>query len=123
MFINLTNHSSETWDADQLAEARKYGEIIDISFPAVPANADESYICALADSCLVKMTGYLNSDCVVLVQGEFTLVFVIVSRLKAQGIRTVAACSERISSTRTDKSGREIKESVFRFSRFREYCC
>ncbi len=38
-FINLTNHPSTKWGADQLAAAKKYGNIVDIPFPAVDPEA------------------------------------------------------------------------------------
>ena len=34
-FVNLSNHSSNTWSNMQLEEARKYGDIVDIEFPSI----------------------------------------------------------------------------------------
>ena len=42
--INFTNHPSGAWSPEQLAAAARYGEIIDISFPAVDPNADEENV-------------------------------------------------------------------------------
>ena len=35
MFINLSNHTSENWGEFQKKEAIKYGDIIDMPFPAI----------------------------------------------------------------------------------------
>ena len=34
-FINLSNHPSAAWGADQLAAAAQYGTIVDVPFPNI----------------------------------------------------------------------------------------
>lgn len=118
-FINLTNHPSTKWGADQLAAARQYGNIVDLPFPAVDPEASSDAIKTLADVCIAKVMEYDNP--VVLVQGEFTLVFAIVSRLKEMGIKAMAACAAREVVEHNSEDGTTTKSVVFRFCRFREY--
>lgn len=35
MFVNVSNHSSKMWSAEQLAATSKYGEIVDVQFPNI----------------------------------------------------------------------------------------
>lgn len=119
-FINLTNHPSVLWSDEQLDAAGQYGHIVDMPFPAVDPAADSAEITLLADSCIEKIRTF--EEPTVLVQGEFTLVFNIVTKLKAEGIRTLAACSERQVVESKSEDGTSTRKSViFRFRRFREY--
>ncbi len=118
-FINFTNHPSSCWGTEQLAAARQYGEIVDIPFPAVDPEASAEEINALADVSIVKIRRY--EDPVVLVQGEFTLVFAVVERLKMMGIKAVAACAVREVTESVMEDGTPSKTVIFRFCRFREY--
>ena len=118
-FINLTNHSSGLWSEEQRNAAEQYGNIVDIPFPAVDPAAEPEEITAMADACMEKIGAY--EEPTVLVQGEFTLVFAIVSRLKAEGIRALAACSVRQVVETHSEDGTVIKRAVFRFRGFREY--
>ena len=119
-FINLTNHPSSLWSDEQLDSARQYGRIVDMPFPAVDPAAGPAEIALIADTCVEKIRAY--EEPTVLVQGEFTLTFNLVTRLKAEGIRTLAACSERRVVESKSEDGTATRKSViFRFRRFREY--
>lgn len=118
-FINLTNHPSSLWNDEQLDAARQYGRIIDLPFPAVDPLAEPAEIALMAEACVEKIRTF--KDPTVLVQGEFTLVYAIVTRLKKEGIRALAACSERQAVEMKSKDGTVLKRVVFRFRRFREY--
>ena len=115
MFVNFSNHPSDLWTEEQTAAAHQFGEIADLPFPAVPADMDEEGILAMATEQYARISE-LKPD-VVMCQGEFTLCYAIVQRLKRKGIRVVAACSERM----TIDKGNNIRESVFVFARFRDY--
>ena len=121
MFVNLSNHPSSQWSMAQLQAAKKYGEIIDIPFPPVPPEADRDLIGSMAEVCCGKVMSLKNDLDVVMVQGEFTLTYQIVSRLKAEGISCVAACSERKVREWTDENGNYQKQAVFEFVQFRAY--
>ena len=118
-FINLTNHPSAKWGIEQLTAAGQYGHIVDIPFPAVDPEASSAAIGNMADTCIENIREY--EEPVVLVQGEFTLVFAIVTRLKMMGIRAFAACSERAVEEQVSEDGVARKSVVFRFCGFREY--
>ncbi len=38
-FLNLSNHPSAAWNADQLAAAQKLGSVVDLPFPVVTPSA------------------------------------------------------------------------------------
>lgn len=48
MLVSFTNHPSFQWGERQLREAEKYGDIVDIPFPAVDLEGDEAYSGILA---------------------------------------------------------------------------
>lgn len=76
MFVNCSNHQSALWNDLQRKEAEKYGEIIDVKFPAVPAEAIEEEIQDLAQN-KVKQILSMKPQAV-MCQGEFTLTYSIV---------------------------------------------
>lgn len=118
-FINLTNHPSTKWGAAQLLAARQYGTIVDLPFPAVDPKASSAEVNTMAESCIEEIGKYENP--VVLVQGEFTLVFAIVTRLKEMGIKAVAACAAREVVEQAAEDGTVTKAVTFRFCGFREF--
>lgn len=113
-FVNFTNHPSTQWDNNQKKAAEKYGRIFDVSFPEVDPWEGEEYIEELAERCLAEILEL--GPGAVLCQGEFCLVYRLVSRLKEKGISVLAACSRRMVE---EKNGK--KEVCFQFCRFREY--
>ena len=65
-----------------------------------------------------------GKDCfktAVMLQGEMTFTFRLVTRLKAEGILCLAACSERKVEECVSDSGEMRKVVVFEFAGFREY--
>ena len=118
-FINFSNHPSSHWKEEQVRAALEYGEIIDIPFPEIPANASEGDIAALAEQYAEEIA--CKNPAAVMCQGEFTFVYALVHRLNAIGIVCVAACSERRTVEYADENGNLKRESVFEFIRFREY--
>ena len=82
MFINLSNHPALKWSKEQSAAAAEYGDIVDIPFPSVPAEADEAEVNALAETYAEKVSAMSTPEqCVVMVQGEFTCSFRIIEKL------------------------------------------
>lgn len=114
VFVNFTNHPSRLWDERQREAAERYGTITDIPFPDVDASGDEAYIARLAEEYLGKILAL--HPAAVLCQGEFTLAYQVITRLKEKGITVLAACS-----TRNVKTEGNRKEAIFVFERFREY--
>lgn len=114
-FINFSNHATAKWPKEQIAEANKYGEIIDIPFPDVPPLYNSSDIAKLAQKCV--NTILQKNPSAVMCQGEFTLCYAVVNLLKSKEITTLAACSERKVIEEPD--GKKI--TYFKFEQFREY--
>lgn len=114
MFINLSNHSSDNWDELQLREAERYGKIEDIPFPQISGLMSRGEIIQLAEE-MVQMI-VKKSPSAVMCQGEFTLTYNIVKGLKENGIKVLAACSERMV-----EENKNTKIVRFKFNQFREY--
>lgn len=118
MFVNVSNHPSKNWGKIQISEARKYGEIIDIPFPAVDPKASKEDVYHKAELCVKEILN--KSPKCVLCQGEFCLTNRIVELLKAENILVVAACSER-KVVEYNQDGVDKKEVIFEFVKYREY--
>ena len=118
-FINHTNHPSSRWEEGQKREAESYGTLVDLAFPAIPPDWSKDEVCRLAEE--NARTILARKPAAVLVQGEFSYTFALVSILKEAGIPTLSACSERHVSERTDENGETVRESRFAFRRFRTY--
>lgn len=119
IFINCSNHTSMKWSKEQREAAQMYGKVEDLPFPEVdPAwGKDEIFDCAerVCEIILAK-----EPDAV-MCQGEFTLTYAVVARLKKENIKVVAACSRRQSEEVVRADGSTEKRNVFKFVRFREY--
>lgn len=120
MFVNFSNHPSEFWDDLQRQAAMRWGNIVDVPFPIVRPEADESEVWSLAADSVDRILEH-DPDAV-MCQGEFTLCFAVVKLLKKHGVVTVAACTRRTVKETRDSNGVYKKESIFQFERFREYC-
>lgn len=119
VFINISNHPSSLWGEKQRKEAEKFGDITDIPFPAIPSDAPEKYIDEKVREYYEKITEY-SPECV-MCEGEFTFTYGLVTKLRDDGIKVVAACSEREVEEYTDTDGVSQKNTIFKFVRFREY--
>lgn len=119
MFVNFSNHASDSWAKDQLEAAKEYGDIVDLPFPDVSPDLSEEDIDALARRCVKDILIYQPEA--VMCQGEFTLSYAVIEKLKEKGVTCVAACSNREVKTVTQKDGSTKRESIFTFIRFRKY--
>ena len=119
IFINHTNHPSARWSAEQVAAAQAYGEISDVAFPAVSAEATAAEVRVLVCEYIEKILA-AEPSCV-LCQGEFNYTFEMVSRLKSAGVMVVATTSERSVRAEILPDGSTRQISTFRFVQFREY--
>ena len=118
VFINFTNHPSTQWEEAQIKEASTWGKIIDIPFPHVDATADEKVIGELAQRYVHSILEH--NPTIVLCQGEFTLCYLVITKLIEHNIKVVAACSQRLVEE-VFENGQKTKKSRFVFSGFREY--
>ncbi|WP_165155470.1 hypothetical protein [Parabacteroides sp. ZJ-118] len=119
MFINLSNHPSHLWSAEQMEAARKLGgDIVDVPFPAVPAMASEDDIACLAKEYADGIISQYDPKRDVLhVMGEMCLSFALVRLLQQAGFVCVASTSERM----VQEGAPGHKEVFFHFIRFRRY--
>ena len=80
IFINHTNHPSARWSAEQLAASRAYGQIADVPFPAVDAEATAEEVRELVRAQADRIMAM--EPAAVLCQGEFNYTFALVEQLK-----------------------------------------
>lgn len=121
IFVNFSNHPSENWNNEQISAAKSIvsgGSIVDIAFPQVSGDADESEISRTANKYAKEIIS-LNPSAV-MCQGEFGICLEVVTTLKNNGIKVLYSCSER-KTVETVIDNRTEKTSVFKFVRFREY--
>lgn len=119
MLLNCSNHVSKNWNSEQLKAASQWGEIVDYPFPCVTATADEADINRLAEDIVENIK--IIEPSAVMCQGEFTLSYLIITKLLQSGIKVVAACSERKVEEFVLADGNTEKRVNFQFIRFREY--
>lgn len=118
MFINLSNHPSDGWEARQVAAASRYGDIVDLPFPNVPAEEDEDFIASLAGRyARLFREQYCPERDVFHIMGEMCFSFALIRLLRASGFTCVASTSERV----VREDGKGHKEAYFSFIRFRKY--
>ncbi len=120
-FVNFSNHPSEKWCKKQLMAARELsgnGQIEDIQFPVISADATEEEIDRTAKKC-AEQIAEMNPSAV-MCMGEFGLCFKVVELLHNKGIKTVYSCSERQATEIITETAVE-KTSVFSFVKFRKY--
>ena len=118
-FINYTNHPSANWSEAQRQAAQLYGDIIDMDFPEIEPHWDEEQVASLA--CQQAEEIIIQKPVAVLVQGEFTFSYALISLLQQAGIRVLAACSQRCTESVINEKQETIRRSVFKFVRFRQY--
>lgn len=119
MFINLSNHPSSIWQADQLNAAHKMGTIYDIPFPAIPSDWDTQKVALLVEVYRKKIKELLpdpDGISVIHIMGESVFTFMLVSSLLRERYTVVASTTERVVSYEGDQ-----KISTFKFVRFRSY--
>lgn len=117
IFVNFSNHPSDIWDETQLAAARVYGEVKDLTFPTISPEMSSDEVKKLAGECVDVMLKLFGEDIVVHIMGEMTFTFMVVTRLKEMGITCVASTTERKVTMNADGT----KQSEFSFVKFREY--
>lgn len=119
MFINISNHPFSVWKEEQLRATQGYGEVYDIPFPNIPPQMDTNEMKAIVREYIQKIDdmvrGQVDSS-VVHVMGETVFTFMLVAALLQRNFRVVASTTERIVSYEG-----EVKQTTFRFVRFREY--
>ncbi len=116
MFVNISNHPSARWSTEQRNAALGLGgDIRDIQFPNVPPTASMNEVGRLAED----LASQVEPGSVVMVQGEFSLTFMLTRRLIGRGCRVVVACTERTVQERELEGGKVEKTAVFEFVQFR----
>ena len=121
MLINISNHPLSSWSEEQIASGENmYGKVVDIAFPRIPPEADETDIVKLADQfkniCLNLLSESNDTNNAVHIMGEMTFSFRLVQELKNENITCIASTTKRDVATENNS-----KFSYFTFVQFREY--
>lgn len=121
IFLNFSNHPLQSWLNEQKAAALAIPGVTglrDLAFPAVPAEADELAVQAIAADYVQRILAL--HPAAVMCMGEFGVCFAVVEMLKQHGVCCVYSCAERQSTEQQTANGLE-KHSCFVFRRFRMY--
>jgi hypothetical protein len=128
MLINVTNRPHTTWSPEQMAAAEKFGTIVDFPMPAPDAELGEEEIDRIAGLVVRRverrlgLEGSAKKEChAVVCQGDFVLVFRIVTMLKAKGITVLAPAFKRVTKPTLRPDGTTAPGYSFDFVRFRSY--
>lgn len=142
MLINVTNRPHTTWSPEQLAAAEKFGTVVDFPMPAPDAEIGEEEIDRIAGLVVRRVErrlgvedsaggaedseggaeGSAEKEChAVVCQGDFVLVFRIVTMLKAKGITVLAPAFKRVTKPTLRPDGTTAPGYSFDFVRFRSY--
>ena len=142
MLINVTNRPHTTWSPEQMAAAEKFGTIVDFPMPAPDAELGEEEIDRIAGLVVRRVErrlgvegsaggaegdaggaeGSEKKEChAVVCQGDFVLVFRIVTMLKAKGITVLAPAFKRVTKPTLRPDGTTAPGYSFDFVRFRSY--
>ena len=125
ILINLTNHPSASWSESQ---KKDWDEIIDISFPNIPAEYSEKQINDLVseyNNKLEKIAGEIeqNSELNLLLQGEFSFCYTLFKTLREDSKREwnfYIPTTERKVVEKINPDGTTMKISEFQFVRWRK---
>lgn len=118
MLINLSNHPYKQWSERQKQAALPYGEVREIPFPAVDAQADEKVIEDLAADYLHQIKCCCGSEkATIHIMGELTFTYALIRLLQAEGFKCIASTSKRMVSELSNQD----KVVCFQFERFRYY--
>lgn len=122
MLINLSNHPTILWSANQTETAnREFGNVVDINFPQIDPSDDLPQIKKIAAEFVNRINKLFlqsnDSNNAVHIMGEFTFTFNLLEILKENNITAVASTTSR--EVVMDENGNKV--SKFNFIRFRKY--
>lgn len=119
MLINLSNHPSANWSAEQTeAAVQQFGNIVDLPFPQIEPQATKDDIHRMAQDYLNRVHQKGAPDITAIhIMGEMTLTFALVQMLKDAGYRCYASTTVR--EVYESEPGK--KTVIFQFVSFREY--
>lgn len=118
MLLNLTNHPSANWSAEQMQAAiNMYDTVEDMPFPNIDPHWTEKEVKGVADEMAGNVRRMKPLPKAIHIMGELTFTYALVNRLISAGITCVASTTERLVSFEANGE----KMTTFRFVGFREY--
>lgn len=120
VFINLSNHPSARWSAEQLA-ATAADNVIDVALPNIPPTASQAEVRRMAKAVAADAINFAGGEtATAMVAGPFGFCRQAVAELETHGIPCVEACSERSTREETLPDGTTRKVVTFQFVQFRK---
>jgi len=118
--INISNHPSTRWSDEQKEASKEFAsEIIDVPFPLVNPSANTAEICQLANDIFYKHIVPKRKNCILMIQGEFSLRYALFMLCKANGFSIAIPTTKREVQEKFLPDGSVIKQAVFKFIRWR----
>ena len=127
MLFNVSNHpryaERTTWSADQIAEAEsRFGQIIDIGFPAVTPKLTDAEMRAMAREVARDLKGQAaGQPAAAMVAGHYVMTVFLVAELQAAGIDCYIGDSVRVAEEQVQEDGSIAIVHRFQFAGFRAY--
>jgi hypothetical protein len=116
MLLNLSNHPSARWAAEQFNKAQEeYERVEDLPFPHIDPALTTEEVQSLAADYFQRVLA--TQPAAVHLMGEMTFTHALVQKLKAAGIPCVASTTQR----RTEELPDGSKKVHFQFVQFRAY--
>jgi len=116
MLLNLSNHPSANWSAEQTeAACNQWGSVEDLQFPQIPPEWETYQVEDLVEEYFHKIRQI--DPLAVHLMGELTFCFALVAKLQQAGISCVAATTLRNTIDKPDGT----KIANFRFIKFRSF--
>lgn len=118
MLINLSNHPSTKWTDTQCDTAKKqYGKVVDIPFPRIPPEATKEEIEQLTEMYAGQIQKVAGVEATTVhLMGEMTFTYMLVNKLREEGVLCIASTTNR---TVEERDGKKIVQ--FNFVQFRPY--
>jgi len=116
MLLNLSDHPSANWSAEQTdAAILRWGSIEDLPFPHIPPEWEHYEVEELVEQYYNKIRKLY--PIAVHLMGELTFCFSLIAKLQQAGIPCVAATTLRNTVDNPDGT----KVATFRFIKFRSF--
>lgn len=123
LLVNLSNHSSDKWSAEQKSE---WDKIIDIPFPNIPLEADVCEVVAKYVTPIAEQLGKIVRDyedefnLYLCLLGEYTFCYALLLKIYEYGdYMYVIPTTARIVEEKINDDGTTEKISIFKFIRLR----
>jgi hypothetical protein len=118
ILINISNHPSARWSEEQ---KRGWDRIIDIPFPPISPEWGEETVHQMSYD-IREQVEKIKAEVgipFVMVQGEFSLCYLLYEKLRNSGYKIAIPTTARQVVEESQPDGSVVKKNIFRFVRWR----